>query len=76
MYCINCGTKIHMEDMLFGGCCQWGCSNCHFAHNCKDFFTGKIRENTRPIFNPIKAIVLRRRFKKGRKKVQKDGFIK
>ena len=64
MYCPRCGTSVCEDDTLFGGCCQWGCRTCKFAMNCFDFFTKKIDEDSTPIYNPIKAALLRIKYKK------------
>lgn len=67
MYCPKCGTRVKMEDQLFGGCCQWGCETCKFAMNCRDVFTGELKKDTEPLFNPLKAWQMRRKYKKRKK---------
>ena len=59
MYCPKCGTSISNDDMLFGGCCSYRCSECGFCIYCYDVFTDELEEDTKPIFNPVKAWLLR-----------------
>lgn len=56
MFCPKCGSP--RKDFLFCGMCQFGCRNCGAGMNCKDTWNRKIIEDSKPIWNPIKAIVL------------------
>lgn len=64
MFCPKCGTLIGLDDLLFGGCCTYGCSKCHIAIYCYDPFTHELDEDTKPImFNIFKVIFLKIKYK-------------
>lgn len=68
MYCPKCGTIIHADDMLFGGCCSYRCSCCDFYINCYDVFTDELEEDTKPIYSLLKAMRLKYCYEKRKNK--------
>ena len=57
MFCPFCGYPFWGWEVVFGGRCKWGCNRCDKKILCRCTFTNKITKHSKPLYNPIKAMI-------------------